>query len=363
MSTFAFFGCSKLKVTLLKTKRDVAGLTKLLETLYCQGLESNANYPKIARLEKQAVQALGEIGSPQAIVALTELLGFRGEWQQTCIYPPSISSIHRSTDTEQVKLEGTFRLGIADVLKGIGTPAIEALIRIAKDKDSESLRREWAMYVLATTGKRTATEALIQVLDNSEYRGRTPHGVALCLGFTRDPIAIGPLIRAVTEERVWVGDAVKALKMIGGEPALDALIQLLENPRYQETAAEALGEIGDQRAVGPLVQALNKALGHGRTIERCDYADAYYDVHVPHGTIATALAAIGGEAAVSGLAQALAHEENKDGRRTIAQSLGHIGGEAARTALATALEHETDPDTRSSIEWALKAAETRNSAH
>ena len=71
-----------------------------------------------------------------------------------------------------------------------------------------------------------------------------------------------------------------------------------ENNDVRRRAAEALGRIGGEKAVKPLITALAK-----------DKAD------VVRGSVAEALGMIGGEKAVETLITALAKDENNDVRR------------------------------------------------
>lgn len=82
----------------------------------------------------------------------------------------------------------------------------------------------------------------------------------VALGEMGDPRAIDPLIEALKDDDHWRvrGNAAWALGKIGDVGAVDSLIEGLkdENSAVRYEAAGALGEIGDVRAVEPLVTAL-----------------------------------------------------------------------------------------------------------
>ncbi|MCM1987679.1 HEAT repeat domain-containing protein [Methanococcoides seepicolus] len=71
-----------------------------------------------------------------------------------------------------------------------------------------------------------------------------------------DEIMMESLIQNMGHQDVFIRlDAVKTLVEIG-DPAVDSLIQALndENPKILENSASALGKIGNERAVQPLIE-------------------------------------------------------------------------------------------------------------
>jgi hypothetical protein len=81
---------------------------------------------------------------------------------------------------------------------------------------------------------------------------------AFALGDTGDARAVEPLVAALADDAL-VLVAARALGKIGDPRAVDPLaVVLMEdgNPVRQREAAEALGRIGDPRAVDPLIAAL-----------------------------------------------------------------------------------------------------------
>jgi hypothetical protein len=121
--------------------------------------------------------------------------------------------------------------------------------------------------------------------------------------------------------------AAEALGEIGDARAVDPLIKALQIQRFTKwnyryfglraAAAEALGEIGDARAVDPLIKALQ-------------------DVREVQDVAAAALGRIGDARAVDPLIKAL-QEENFD-RRIAAEALGEIGDARAVDPLIKALQ-------------------------
>jgi len=104
--------------------------------------------------------------------------------------------------------------------------------------------------------------------------------------------------------------------------------------RYR--AAEALGLIGDLRAVKPLVHRLSDEKDHVRYMA------------------AKGLGRIGGQEEVGSLINALS-DSNEFVRRSAAIALGAIGGDPAGTALHQAAETETDPVVKTAIAEAIRS--------
>ena len=113
--------------------------------------------------------------------------------------------------------------------------------------------------------------------------------------------------------------AAKALKEIGDSKAVDPLIRALKdgNHEIKEIAAEALGKIGNPRAVEPLIEVL----GDRNWISR--------------KTAIKALGEIGDERAVESLIETL-RDRNWDVRRAAAEALGKTGNERATEPLVEA---------------------------
>ena len=89
-------------------------------------------------------------------------------------------------------------------------------------------RLERGLRALGTLGGQGATEAVLEVL------GTAPPEEA----------ASRPMVRA----------GIRSLGRLRDERAFDALIGYLDNTMWARAAADALGDFGDRRAVGPLSQ-------------------------------------------------------------------------------------------------------------
>ncbi len=99
-------------------------------------------------------------------------------------------------------------------------------------------------------------EGLIDALTYNDNNVR--RSAANALGKLGDPRAVEPLIAVLDDQPLVREVTAKALGKIGDPRAVDALVQVLKDDKksIRETAAKALGEIGDKRAVGPLIDTL-----------------------------------------------------------------------------------------------------------
>lgn len=204
--------------------------------------------------------------------------------------------------------------------------AVPALLKLLQNEDV--VVRVAAVEVLGKIGS-VATDsvpALIEALkdENSTVR----NSVKIALGEIRDPRAIEPLIETFKDRSysvVVIGDpAVESLAKIG-TPALPSLRTALRDPEpiVRESCARVLGKMGAaaKDSVPELIVALNDA------DERVNTSAKF------------ALGDIGDERAVEPLIQALSGESSTEGATVIA--LGRIG-EAAVDPLRAKLKAPRD---------------------
>ena len=221
----------------------------------------------------------------------------------------------------------------ADAAKALGdiedVKAVEALIQALKD-EVDSVRYE-AAVALERLGWKPGddTEKARYLIAKREW------GDLAGLGGS----AVESLIQVLKDEdRDVRTGAAEALRKIG-EPAVDPLIKALKDENsdalVREVAAECLGEIGDARAVEPLIQALKHK----------DAASAVFVIKedgalVPSGGSAKGLSLIG-EPAVEPLIQAL-KDENPSLRASAALALGVTRDARAVEPLIQALKDEDE---------------------
>ncbi|MGB2727119.1 MAG: HEAT repeat domain-containing protein [Halobacteriota archaeon] len=185
-------------------------------------------------------------------------------------------------------------------------------------------------------GTGSEVSVIISALINDKSSG-TRADAAEVLGEIGDERAVEPLINALRDADYTVQrGAAEALGKIGDKKAVEPLITTLktEDEYLRERAAEALGEIGDKKAVEPLINALKDEDESVRS------------------SATEALGQIGDARAVEPLIDAL-KDEDWYVRCNAAEALGEIGDKRAIEPLTAAL-NDKDEYVRSSAETALE---------
>jgi HEAT repeat protein len=210
--------------------------------------------------------------------------------------------------------------------------AVEPLITVLKHEEMSGVRWKTAESLVKIGAP--SIEPLISVLQHPDSDVRWK--AAIALGEIRDPRAIGPLIRQLSDTDRFVKSRVAhALGMIGA-PAVHPLIQTLHdgdgNQRWG--AAIALGGIKDPAAVDPLILAL---------------ADKYENVRAE---AAAALVSIG-KPAIAPLIRFLKYSEGTV-RIEVMAALGELHASDAIEPLVQMLE-KVDGEERHTINATLDA--------
>jgi HEAT repeat protein len=182
-------------------------------------------------------------------------------------------------------------------------------------------------------------EPLIKALGDKD-RG---HNAAEALGDIGDKRAVEPLIKALSDGGQEVREsAARALGEIGDKRAVKPLIKALEDEDYsvRAIAAGALGNIGDKRAVEPLIKALKDK----------DF-NVRYKAAKDNLTLGT------GKITISEFAKRVKvnamPSERSEARYRAAEALGNIGDTRAVEPLTKTLE-DGDRDVRNTAKEALK---------
>ncbi|NOR18327.1 NACHT domain-containing protein, partial [candidate division WOR-3 bacterium] len=199
--------------------------------------------------------------------------------------------------------------------------------------------REKAIGVLALIKPDNTIDSLINDLaaKDSFVRWRA----ASALGRIGSEKAVVPLITALSsaKESDVRGGAADALGGIGSEKAVVPLITALSSAKeslVRGSAAEALGRIGSEKGVDPLISALSS---DKESLVRWGAASA--------------LGGIGSEKTVVPLITALSSDKERYVRGGAAFALGGIGSEEAVVPLITALSSAKEGDVRVSAADAL----------
>jgi HEAT repeat protein len=184
-------------------------------------------------------------------------------------------------------------------------------------------------------------EGLIQAL-NDMNEAHIRKEAAVALREIGDARAVEPLIAILKDSDSGVRiESVRALEVLGDTRAVEPLIATLMNERdfsVRSWAARALGQIGDKRAVVPLIAALKDVWIQGQAVE--------------------ALGNIADEKAVDPLISFLIEVSDNYSRDAAVRSLGKIGNTKAVEFLISALEDKS-PDIQGSAARALTQLNVR----
>lgn len=156
----------------------------------------------------------------------------------------------------------TLRDQAADALAGMGRPAVDALVTLLRQPRAPFTDDTWRWGV-----SRTATHALVRMpeppvadllgwLEDDEYDIRE---VAVdALGEIGDKRAVEPLMRVLERHDGPSRGAIRALGELGDIRAVEPIIPFLRvrDALTRQIAAQALGRLGDRRAIDPLVAAV-----------------------------------------------------------------------------------------------------------
>jgi tetratricopeptide (TPR) repeat protein len=219
------------------------GLQPLLEALRDE---------KETSQQRVAVAVLGHLGNKGAAAPLVHMA--RAE--------PSKDV--RRLGTLQENLDREVRVDALVAAGRLGDPAVLSDVLPLMDQ-KEIAMREAATFALGRSADKRAVAPLIKALDDS----RQSVQVLACFGLAQiDDPRVGPaLIKTLSDARRHdavrgaCGYALGARRLAGGVPAL--LAALADNRgEAQRLSAWALGQIGDPRALGPLLRAYFARAGH-----------------------------------------------------------------------------------------------------
>jgi cellulose synthase operon protein C len=170
----------------------------------------------------------------------------------------------RRLGTLQENIDREVRVDALVAAGRLGDPAVLADV-LPLMEQKEIAMREAATFALGRSADKRAVAPLIKALDDN----RPSVQVLACFGLAQiDDVRVGPsLIRTLSDARKHDGVraacayALGARRISAGIPAL--LSALADNRgEAQRLAAWALGQIGDPRALGPLLRAYFARAGH-----------------------------------------------------------------------------------------------------
>jgi|GEM_PF-5179748 len=137
----------------------------------------------------------------------------------------------------------------------------DTLISLLDNPNEET--HVWAIIELGNRKEIRALDVLIKILQNYEKDRNIALYAAGALRDIGDRRAVEPLI-AVMNEHFISGPVVEALAELRDNKALVPIIQLFERTYHDPSLATVLGNWGDRRAVEPLIRAMSQPDSHVR---------------------------------------------------------------------------------------------------
>lgn len=219
----------------------------------------------MASLGKNALSALVQLlrsGKPPYRAIAAQRLGDLAD-------PRSIKYLIPSLLSEDCQRE------VSEALHKIGTPAVAPLVEYLKAEDPNladvsSALQEQVARVLGKLGDTRAVEPLIRIAGDQERDPRLREEAVRVLGKLGDDTAEKTLIDALKDRKGNTpgirAEAARSLGMLRSRAALTFLVDAMREPddALRNYAIDALGEVGDPRAVEPLIDELNGFRRGGR---------------------------------------------------------------------------------------------------
>ena len=223
-----------------------------------------------------------------------------------------------------------------------GVDSTKALVRLIDDADADL--RIQAALALGSQRHPEATEALLRALDDTDPNVRF-HAIE-SLGKLASPAAIDKLA-AIAESRDFylAFPAIEALVRINDPVIAPRIAPLLSDPMLSAAAAEALGHIGDEDAIAPLVDALAEpATSVDAVVEALTRIQHRYETSTSDG---------------EEMKELVRRRLSPEGMRRILASLEHASSKSVR-ALISVVGWLRDPAVPSALVRLLGAEEARH---
>ena len=294
-----------------------------------------------AKVHEQAAKALGQLGDYRAVEPLIAALTGQ-DWAVRFEAAKALGRLgdYRAVEPLIAALEYKdwgFCWHVARALGQLGKPATNPLIAELEDENQKKIVRRSAAYALGRLGDKQSVQPLLDVLKDEDPRVRLE--AAFALGYLGDPRSMKPLVAALKDENWQVRwNAVVALGALGNKGATETLLEMLngghvrnsEEGNFRNMLISTLGQLGDDRAVQPLIAVLRNKKRYFND----DTGESYGYIRK---NAAITLGQLGDKRALEPLFDSLKDEEV---RYMAAVGLAHLGDKRALEPLLDALKDE-----------------------
>ena len=200
------------------------------------------------RIRKAAAEALGKIGGLDAVEPLIEVLDYLHPDAQKI----TAGMAGGTGDARTIKEKTQVRQTVVEALGEIGSVnAVDSLLDVLNKGESLAMR-ESAAKALGRIKNKQAAPALIEVLKENSTTWHVREATAEALGRIRETTTVNLLIGLLNASYSDIHENTIEAE----ERTRNAQLVKVDNPRVRRAIAGALGEIGDSRAVKLLINAL-----------------------------------------------------------------------------------------------------------
>lgn len=298
--------------------------------------------------ERSRIKAVKALAEQEALESAEPLMGVLGDesWR---VRKTAVDGLRRHGGEQMVKTllqalrEQHRNLSVLNsalqVLALSGVDATAPLIECLSDPDVDL--RIYSAHALGDQHDPRATAALIGALEDPDPNVRY-HSIE-ALGKLRAAEAVDALIGMVESGDFYQAfPALDTLTRIGDSRIAPRLVPLLEDEMLRVPAAEALGQLGDEEAVWPLVALMNKPGAPVQVVVRALSAiyDRYEKLYGEGAYIADLASKSVNASGAQNLLDAL-NQIEEDGLRPLALILGWMEGDAVERALTRLLGRAT----------------------
>ncbi|MBI5723618.1 MAG: HEAT repeat domain-containing protein [Planctomycetes bacterium] len=242
---------------------------------------------------------------------------------------PLICVLQKDKD-ESVRLKAAEALGKLDDKRAV-EPLIKAMERMRVDgynhrRGPESTDLSHLVEVLGEFDDKRAVEPLVKILLEEKGDSYARSAAAITLGKLRDKRAFMALVRAMQTDKDSYSyedsppcvraNAAYALGLLGDKRAVDPLVHELmnnyKNCPFLQYAIKSLGRLGEKKAVDPLIHIL------------CTYSPELHCIYKIQSECAQALGNLGDPRAIPALEAAMKKDSKSDVRESCQEAIAKL---------------------------------------
>ena len=239
---------------IMATNESIDRRTKALKPLIENLGDANA-------LVIATAQSLGRIGDARAVKPLKKALLDILDPKLMVVICEALGEIGWVENRDEASVKYWLVKDKVNECFEIGHANVEPLVKTIK-YTSGSMRKQLVKILIKIGDKRSAEllrEELMDAMIDKRANNNSKSSLVYSLGEIGDAKAVEPLIEALNDTSFKIRNAATiSLGRIGDARAVEPLIAALDKFSGWARAAKALGEIGDAKAVEPIVNSLLK---------------------------------------------------------------------------------------------------------